>query len=618
MRLQLPQHLHRALTLLLLVGLMLLWPWSARAVPVDVAVAPGLAEQGLGSHLQMHEDPGGQQTLSTLPQTATAWQAWPTAAVNFGFSSSSWWTRVRLHNPGPAPLTRVLDLDSALVDQVDIHVLRPDGTPLEHHATGDRRPFSTRPVAWHGLVVPLSLQAGETIDIYMRFQAHDGLHEIVMPKLWTPRAFSDHVQTETLTYGLYYGVLLTVLLYNLFLFVSTRQPAFGYYVVYVTCILLWSSTFRGHAFQYLWPDWPTFNNQALPAFASLSYVTLSLFFISYLDTARSVPLWLHRSLVFCTGANMLGILPTLYDIYALAFVINTLLDILLMACWLVIDLKLLLAGSRPARYFAYAFTTLTVGVLLYYLRVLGLVPANAWTDSILQIGSATEALLLALGLADQMNTLKSDKLRAEQQALAAQTTLNTQLESLVSSRTAELERANERLASLAITDELTGVYNRRQFNKDLAAAMALHARHQSAVALCLIDVDHFKAFNDRYGHPAGDDTLQRIAATVQRRLHRASDHVYRVGGEEFAILLDINEPPDKVCAFIEQVGQAIEKLAIQHEGSPHAVVTVSLGLVILTPRARPMSVQELYSAADSLLYQAKNAGRKQVKTQVLS
>jgi diguanylate cyclase (GGDEF)-like protein len=584
--------------------------------PKVLSVPPDRIDVLLGQHMQVLLDDSGKQTLDTLRTQQAAWQPSPADAINFGLTQAVGWARVSLRNDSTEDMSRVLDLDSALIDYVDVYVLRPDGVLIGAASTGDRKPFATRPLKLRTLAMPLHIQAGEQIEVYLRFQTHDGLHEIILPRLWQAPAFATHMQTETMAFGLYYGVLVTVLLYNLFLFVSTRQASFGYYLAYVACLLAWAFSFRGYAFQYLWPRWPSFNNQALLACAGMSYVTLSMFAISYLDTRHSVPSWLHRALVFCTGACMLAVLPFLYNYYAWPFVAQSALGVVLIGIIVVINALLLWRGSRPARYFSSAFAALSLGVLLYYLRLMGLVPANALTDNFLQIGSAAEALLLAFGLADQMNTLKSDKLQAEQEALAAQTALNTQLESLVSARTTELQQVNERLTSLSITDELTGAYNRRQFNKDLAAAVALHGRHQTPAVLCLIDVDHFKAFNDRYGHPAGDDALQRIAAVIQKAMHRASDRLYRVGGEEFAILLDINEPAEKVQAFIDTMCQRIQEAGIVHEASPEGVITISMGLMILNARGATMSAQELYSAADALLYEAKRAGRNQVKSQV--
>lgn len=600
--------------------LVLMLPWrlmAAEPAAMLVAVSASQSESQLGPHTEVLEDPQGQWTPATLPQTSGAWQPRATPSLNFGFSKSVWWTRVTLRNTGPQQVERVLDLGSSLADEADVYVLGPGGHERLHMASGDRRPFASRGEPVRTIATRLILPPGETLTVLMRLAAHDGLHEIITPTLWAPEAFAEHMQTETLIFGLYYGVLVTMMLYNVFLFISTRQSTFGFYVAYIASFLAWGLVFRGYAFQYWWPNAPDFNNQVLPFIVSLLYLSLGLFLMRYLDTRHSVSPRLHRIVATCTAANGLGILPAFAGLYALSFVLNTIIGLSLIISLIAAGHVLVYQGSRPARYFAGAFALLAMAALIYYLRVLGLVPANGLTDNIVQIGSAAEVLILAFGLADQMNMLKTEKLHAEHQALVAQTALTTRLESLVSSRTQELEAANLRLANLSVTDELTGAHNRRQFNKDLAAAVALHSRHHTPLALCLLDVDHFKLYNDRYGHPAGDEVLQKIALILRQQLQRASDHAYRVGGEEFAILLDINEPPEKVRRFIEQMREAIHALAITHEGSPVGLVSISMGLVILKGLSATRSPAELYSQADTLLYRAKQAGRNQLVSQTL-
>lgn len=592
---------------------------ARRGQAITVILTDDQPELQLGPSMQSREDAGGRlDATAALATPAADWRAMRTASINFGFSTSAWWTRVTLRNATGHDVERILDLGSSLLDHVDIHVLRPDGTQLQGMSGGDRLPFAHRSENVRTIAMHLHIPAGQEVTVLMRCQSHDGLNEIITPTLYTPQAFTAHVQLETLAFGIYYGLLATVLLYNLFLYASTRQTVFGVYAAYVGCFLLWGLVFRGYAFQYWWPDSPNFNNQALAVIVSALYMSLGLFLMKYLDTAHSVPRALHRFAAITTAAQGLCFLPAFLNLYSATFILNSLIgSVEIIGLTTIIGVLVIQQKSKAGRYAGLAFATLTIAALLYYLRVLGFVPANALTDNLLQIGSAAEALLLAFGVADQMNTLKTAKLHAERQALAAQTALNTQLESLVSSRTAELEMANERLANLAITDELTGVYNRRQFNKDLAAAVALHTRHQTPAALCLLDVDHFKAYNDRYGHPAGDEVLRQIATALRQQLQRASDHVYRVGGEEFAILLDINEPPDKVMRFITQMLAAVQGLGIPHEGSPFGIVSVSMGLVILKAQGAPRTATELYSAADALLYQAKQAGRNQVISQTL-
>jgi diguanylate cyclase (GGDEF)-like protein len=607
-----------ALACCLLGGLLgVLTPSLARAAsPARLDISTLLNEQALAPALQTLEDPKGSLTLDAV-QTSTAWQSLQGNALNFGFSRSTWWVRISLHNPTPDDQLRLLDLNSALIDRVDVTLIRGTHT-LTTLRTGDRLPFASRLVPVRSLVMPVNLAPGETVTLYLRFQAHDGLHEISVPTLWQPPAFAAHTQTESLTFGLYYGLLITVLLYNLFLFVSTRDPGFGYYVAYIAAFFVWAFIFRGLACQYWWPDSPNFNNQILPVAANLAYITMGIFVMHYLQTWQAPTHRLHRLACWSLLGIALGSLPALFNAYALTFAISSVFGLVLIACLVGAGVKLLKAGSRPARYFALAFSSLAVGVVLYYLRVLGVVPANTLTDNFMQIGSAAEALLLAFGLADHMNTLKAQKLQAEQEALHAQTALTTELESLVSSRTTALELANSQLAALSMTDELTGVFNRRQFNKDLAMALSLHARHHTPMALCLLDVDHFKRYNDHYGHPAGDHVLQDMARALIAQLHRINDKLYRVGGEEFAILLDTTEPAEHTLAFVDQLVHTVDQLGLTHVDAPLGRVSISLGLVILTARHHPTpDPHALYAMADEMLYEAKGAGRNRAMSRTL-
>jgi diguanylate cyclase len=421
------------------------------------------------------------------------------------------------------------------------------------------------------------------------------------------------MQTENLLFGLYYGTLATVLAYNLFLFVSTRQRRFGLYAMYVSAFLVWSFTFRGYAFQYLWPDSPVFNNQILPIAAAACYCTFVVFIVSYVDTRRNAPAWAHRLLVGLAIGNALSVTPALFNWYALSFAASIPLAVTLMVGTLASGAIMARKGSRPAKYCLISFTALAIGVMLYYLRLLGAVPSNPITENFLQIGSAAEVLLLAFGLADQMNQLKAEKLRAERDALAAKTALAGELESLVHRRTRALEAANRRLRDSAITDDLTGAYNRLYFNMALDAAAARHARSGAPVALCIFDMDHFRSYNDGHGHPAGDLVLQRVAHAARERLNRCGDQLFRLGEDQFAMLISIDAHASSLLAFVESIRADIEALGLTHTAQP---VTASFGVMALNHSAPTLSALALCSAADDLLKQAKQQGRNAVRARI--
>jgi diguanylate cyclase (GGDEF)-like protein len=184
----------------------------------------------------------------------------------------------------------------------------------------------------------------------------------------------------------------------------------------------------------------------------------------------------------------------------------------------------------------------------------------------------------------------------------------TLLEELSESN-AQLGRANQRLAERANTDALTGLTNRGGFDEALASAWRAAMRSGTSIGLLLADVDHFKAFNDRFGHPAGDHCLAEVAICMENMLKRAGDLAARYGGEEFAIIL----PQTDAFGTID-IGERI-RAAVQAHGLPSAdggVVTLSIGAACRVP-AHGENAAALIAAADAALYRAKQDGRNCVR-----
>ena len=173
-----------------------------------------------------------------------------------------------------------------------------------------------------------------------------------------------------------------------------------------------------------------------------------------------------------------------------------------------------------------------------------------------------------------------------------------------------LKRQSDLLREWVYVDGLTGVRNRRYFDERLQAEWARAVRQSSGLSLLLVDVDHFKAYNDRYGHQAGDEALRRIGATLKAALKRPADLAARYGGEEFACVLPDTDLPGAL-ALARQIGDQVRALAIEHAGSACApVVTVSVG-VASKPALVVGSAQALLREADAQLYIAKSRGRQQ-------
>jgi diguanylate cyclase (GGDEF)-like protein len=177
--------------------------------------------------------------------------------------------------------------------------------------------------------------------------------------------------------------------------------------------------------------------------------------------------------------------------------------------------------------------------------------------------------------------------------------------------TAQLESANKRLTYLANSDGLTGIANRRQFDQALEKAIARGQRAQKSISLLMVDVDHFKRFNDTFGHDAGDKALIRVALALKQCCSRTDDLAARYGGEEFSVIL-----PDtsKVQAqhIAVKIMDAISELAISFETSPdNCLLTVSIGIATQQCSAA-LTTSGLITLADKALYRAKEGGRNRI------
>jgi diguanylate cyclase (GGDEF)-like protein len=171
-----------------------------------------------------------------------------------------------------------------------------------------------------------------------------------------------------------------------------------------------------------------------------------------------------------------------------------------------------------------------------------------------------------------------------------------------------LHQAHQTLKTLALTDSLTGLGNRRRLDAVFEAELRRARRQAYPVCVVMLDLDHFKAYNDRYGHGAGDQCLQRVGELLRQAAQRPADLAVRYGGEEFTLLLpDTDVRGAKV--FVESLQQALRKEMMVHAGSPLGIVSFSAGIAVAEPARSEQSAQQLLEAADAALYEAKRQGR---------
>ncbi len=542
-----------AAVLWLVAGLALAQP------PINVTDADDVIE--LAPLLDVLEDPSGRLTLDDIRSAAVAGQfrPLPGTSASFGFTRSTWWLRVNLRNPGDQPQRRVLRQSYPMLDHLQVWVIQ-NGHVIEHWETGDRLPFSSRPIEHRDFLFPLLLAGGAEQTLLIQARSDGPLN--VPLSLYQPAALLADVAVEHLALGALFGSILLLATCILVLFLFVRDASFLFYLCYVLSYGSYMAAFNGIAYQHVLPD--------APDLASLLQVLLLLaavFFLlqfsrGILATATAAP----RVDRLTTALQVLiGALALASPFFSYAALIKPISTIIVLTMLLVMTMGVAShrAGQPTARFFLLAWSAFLIGVLAYMLKSFGLLPHNFLTQYGFQIGTLFEFVLLSMALGVRVQEVKQQ----------------------------------------SRTDSLSGLGNRAHFDEQFAQQFAVASASGAPLALLIADIDNFKQVNDLHGHAIGDRTLQRIAAYIGRA-PRQTSMAFRYGGEEFAILLP-RTALDTATGAAERLCRDIAA----DEREPR--VTISIGVACSTTRTSA-TPRDLFRAADEALYAAKRDGRNRV------
>lgn len=598
--------------LLLLLGWCQGWALAVE-VRVDTSKLP------LVSDIEVLEDRTGQLSIAAVRQLAQAGRFAPInnsqSDINFGFTASAYWLRIRLQRQPEAASRWLLEVPYSQINTLQWYA--PEGPVL---TTGNDFSLSSRPVFHRHFVFPLELDTTERV-FYLRATSD---YSLTLPLvLWSIKGFLRHEQGELILQFLYYGALLSLLLYNFLLYCSLRDKRFLFYSLYAAFLGLGMFAGNGYGRLYLWSNAPAFDAVSQSTFFCIAALFATHFTRFFLQTRRYAP-WLDRwlqshAVVFFLlavgfGASLRWTVPVLQLNEGIFLNSLGMCAAIATAGW-----KVQRTGENNIRSFLLAWGVLLLGVAVAGMRAFGWLPSNVLTSYSFQISSAFEMLLLSLALADIIHAERRSREQSQQQALQAQQQMlevlrnsEEKLERAVRQRTIELETANAQLQVLGITDGLTGLANRRRFDQVLGDAWAQACSTGPHLALIMLDVDHFKPFNDHYGHVVGDHCLRQVGQVLADGVQQPSGLVARYGGEEFAVIITGPEAQN-VLLLAEQLRSGIESLAIPHSSTALGVVTISLGVAAFAPVVSGQSPDSLIRLADEALYRAKQTGRNCVQ-----
>ena len=582
---------------ILVFVLALLWGPVATAA----LALPDEPETSLGQHLEFLEDPSGELSLEEVRER-TDWQASDPETFNKGFSDSAWWLRLTLDNPLNQSQSRLLAISYPVLDRVDVHLI-PRNRDTISYQLGQDYPYSQRPMDHRYLVVPLNWAAEERVEVYLRVASQSAIQ--VPMSLWEPDAFHSHDITANILHGIYFGALLVIGIYNIMLFFALGDRNYLYYVGFVMSLGVLMLALTGFGFRNLWPAATVWNTQVIAFSISCILIFGALFirrFLSVPEHSRVLDLMVMAVLAFSAAMAFLSF------VLDYRLLIPVLIPLVVFGCLLAFfgGIYIWYRGHMTARYFVLAWFFLLAGGIVLALSKGGFLPSTFVTDYAVQIGSLIEVVLLSFALAQRINVEKRLRYEAQSETLATARRLNQELEERVRERTQELEEVNERLNELSLTDELTGLKNRRFLDRILHQEVERARRNERPLAVALLDIDHFKPVNDTYGHQVGDECLRLVGEIIHSGLRWPSDTGTRYGGEEFAIVFPDTDA-EGALAVVERIRQRIRETVIEWEGVT-LQLTVSGGI-----RARiideTVTADEMLRGADEALYNAKESGR---------
>ncbi len=406
-------------------------------------------EYPIGRYLWLYEDKSATLTIDSVVSSnhASKFFASQEESPNFGYTSSVYWARFSVVSQNPNVPYWYLEFAYPMFDCIELYMPTSTGTFALKRA-GDALAFSEREIAYRNYVFSLP-NCIDTMTYFLRLQTQSSMS--IPLKIWTPASFKDKTIAEVFVLGLYYGIFLVMVLYNAFLAISLRDKSYAFYVFYVLGFGVFQLTWNGLAYQFLWPDAVWWNNLAPAFFIAFAGFWVANFSRSFLNLKRFLPAidkLLIALTLFCVVAMGLSmLLPYMHAIRLVYAVPLTLLPIVIPAA-----VFCLRKGFRPAGYFLMAWTLFLVTSVFAVLRNLGLVPTNFFTIYGTQIGSALEVILLSLGLADRINSLRIEKEKAEAEAKLREMADRFVIESSI--REAEIERLkNVELANALIQVE---------------------------------------------------------------------------------------------------------------------------------------------------------------------
>lgn len=500
-------------------------------------------------------------------------------SISMGISVPPVWLNTQLQNDANTSTRFRFSTETPWLDVIDAWLVH-NGEVILHQRGGDAIPFSERPMQYRYFAFEADLPPGES-QLFMRIET---VGPMAIPLRISESGLAEQRDIWNASqYGLLYGIMIALALYNLVIYLNIRKREYALYTFYLLGFVVNSLSYTGQLHTWFTPDWGPYFQDWLNIFLMITYSIAGLHFARVLlGTAEYAPKLDKTTIgvtVFIPAGMLIGALLNNLTVSLLfAFLLNTSYAILFVA----LGRMALRHNVRAAKLFLLCSVSAAVCICVSTAAVAGLLPYNDVTFKLIEIGMSFEAICLAVLLAQRF-------------------------------RAAEIEK--EVALRSARIDPLTGLNNRRGFEHASTPVWHQQIRNRRDVSVVLLDIDLFKQINDQHGHVQGDEVLKSIAALLLHSARR-SDVMARWSGEEFLLLLpDTNEShalkhAEKVRTLIENSRLDIGNGQIQFTASVGVCGTVD-GQFFSSPLG-DYDLERMIEAADQALRDVKMTGRNKV------
>jgi diguanylate cyclase (GGDEF)-like protein len=564
-----------------LMALFFMFSFSIKA---DTLTLPAFEEGPIGKYLQYFQESGKRLTLSEAQHhfLQSNVKKGSSNSISLGIDVAPVWLKFTVNNTHELAEVYRLSVETPWLDNIDTWLVE-GGTVVQHVEGGDAYPFDKRPMPYRFYAFEHGFNHRLT-EIYIRIETK-GPMAIPIYFSTVEKSINRDIASGY-QYGLLYGIMIALALYNLVLFVFIRQKEYGLYSLYLIGFVLNSLSYTGQLHTVITYDFGPYFQDWLDIFLMITYSVAGLHFARLLLQTKfyavKLDQFVTRITIFIPVGMVIGfVFDQLFFSMVLAFLLNTCFAVLFIA----LGIRALMANKPFAVIFILSSVTAAICITISTLAVAGfLVPYNGYTFKAIEVGMAFEAILLAVILARQFRMAQLDKVIAE---------------------------------TYARTDSLTQLNNRRGFQELTQSIWQNIIRSKRDASIVLIDIDFFKRFNDQYGHDVGDKVLVKVAKCIEDTC-RKGDVCARWGGEEFIIFLP-ETSENQAILQAERIRSAIELLEINIIKLPLSI-TASLGVAGTTEgffQNEPLTLKVLepmINLADRALYLAKQKGKNQVCT----